>query len=283
MIITKKAIDRRTILRGIGVTVALPFLDAMVPSLTALAQTPAGKMPARLGVIYVPNGIRMDDWTPTGAGSALELSPILKSLEPFRDRTLVITGLTSGNGPQVSGVHARASTKFLTDMPPHFTQGADLQAGVSMDQVAAQRFGTDTQLASLELAMESSEAGTCDVGYACAYTNTVAWRSPTTPLPMEHNPRTVFERLFGDAESTDPRARAARIKESRSILDSVTEKVAQLRRSLGRGDGAQLNEYLEAIRDVERRIALAEEQDSRELPVFAQPAGIPARLRSMRG
>jgi hypothetical protein len=161
-------------------------------------------------------------------------------------------------------------------MPPKLTQGADLEAGISMDQLAAKEFAEHTQLASLELSLESSESGTCDVGYACAYTNTISWRGPTTPLPMEHNPRAVFERLFGDTGSTDPTARLARIQSDRSLLDSLTEKISRIQRKLGPRDVAQLTEYLDAVRDVERRIRKAEEQNAQELPVVSQPIGVPS-------
>jgi hypothetical protein len=275
MIVTKKALDRRTVLRGIGATLALPLLDGMVPSFTAAAQT-AAKPINRLGVVYVPNGIRMEHWTPIGRDADFEFTQILEPLSGFRDDLLVITGLTSALGPQSSGVHARASTKFLTNMPPKLTQGADLSAGISMDQLAARELGRETQLSSLELALESPEAGTCDVGFSCAYTNTISWRAETTPLPMEHNPRAVFERLFGDSGSTDPAARLARIRSNRSVLDSVTEKVMRLQRSLGAGDNVQLREYLDSIRDVERRIQLAEQQSTHELPSMDQPVGVPA-------
>jgi hypothetical protein len=275
MIITKHALPRRTVLRGLGAALALPLLDGMVPALTAVAKT-AAKPTNRLSVVYLPNGIRMDDWTPAAEGAAFELKPILQPLASYRKQLLVLSGLSSGGGPQVSGVHARASTKFLTDMPPKLTQGADLEAGVSMDQLAAKEFAQHTQLASLELSLESSESGTCDVGYACAYTNTIAWRGPTTPLPMEHNPRAIFERLFGDSGSTEPSARLARIQSDRSLLDSLGEKISRIRRKLGPRDVSQLSEYLDAVRDVERRIQKAEEQNAQELPVVDQPVGVPA-------
>jgi hypothetical protein len=276
MIITKKAIPRRTVLRGLGATLALPLLDSMVPAFTAVGKT-AAKPVVRFGAVYVPNGIMIANWTPATAGPAFEFTPVLQPLAPFRDRLLVLTGLSSAGGPQVAGVHARASTKFLTNMPPKLTQGADLHAGVSLDQLAARELGQHTQLASLELALESGEsgAGTCDVGYSCAYTNTISWRSPTTPLPMEHDPRAVFERLFGDTGSTDGAARLARIRKDRSVLDSVIEKVTKLDRELGPNDHAQLTEYLDAVRDVERRIQKAEEQSTQELPVLEQPVGVP--------
>jgi hypothetical protein len=236
----------------------------------------------RLGVVYVPNGISLmgKGWTPPAEGVLAELPTILRPLTPFRDQLLVLSGLNSTPPPlnpgQNSGAHARASTRFLTNVPPKFTTGSDLQAGVSMDQVAARALGERTQLASLELSMESTEsAGTCDQGYSCAYTSTISWRSPTTPLPMENDPRAVFERLFGDSESTDSVARAARVQQQRSVLDSLIEKVAHVERGLGHDDRAKLTEYVEAVRDVERRIQNAENQNAR-LPVVAHPAGVPA-------
>jgi hypothetical protein len=281
MIITKKALHRRTVLRGIGASLALPLLDGMVPALTAFAKT-AAKPASRFGVVYVPNGIVMNHWLPAADGAAFELTPTLNALAPFRDRLVVVSGLNSrppaSQAGQATGVHARASTRFLTGVPPKFTaSGSEVEAGVSVDQIVAKELGQHTQLASLELALESSEsAGTCDLGFSCAYTNTISWRSPRTPLPMEHNPRAVFERLFGDGGTSGTAARLARMRRDRSILDSVTEKVSQLERGLGARDRAKLGEYLDAVRDVERRIQNAEEQSARELPVIEQPAGIPA-------
>jgi len=279
MIVTRKAINRRTMLRGLGASVALPLLDAMVPALTAFQKT-AAKPVNRFGAVYVPNGMVMREWTPAEEGNAFEFTPILKPLEPFRDRLLVLSGLNSTppakqNG--APGVHARASTRFLTDTPPKVTNGSDLEAGVSMDQIAAKELGRHTQLASLELGLESTEsAASCDNGFNCVYTSTISWRSATTPLPAEHNPRVVFERMFGDAASTDPAARLARIQQERSILDSVRQRITKLEQYVGPGDRTKLDEYFEAIRDVERRIQNAEQQSSKELPVVEQPAGIPA-------
>jgi hypothetical protein len=275
MTITKRFIPRRTVLRGIGATLALPFLDGMVPALSAFAKT-AAKPVNRLGVVYVPNGVIMKAYLPAVEGAAYEMSPTLSPLAPFRDQVLVVSGLNCvPSAGRPGGSHAKASTRFLTDVSPP-TSETVLDAGVSMDQIVARELGKHTQLASLELAIESSEtAGACDVGFACAYTNTIAWKSANTPLPMQNNPRAVFERLFGDSSSTDAKARLARIREERSILDSVTEEVASLGGSLGHGDRTKLTEYLEAIRDVERRIQLAEEQSDQELPVVDHPAGIP--------
>ncbi|MBM62636.1 MAG: hypothetical protein CL484_06765 [Acidobacteria bacterium] len=273
MIITKRAIPRRTVLQGLGTTLALPLLDGMVPALTAVSRTPA-RPTNRLGVVYVPNGIVMDQWTPTTEGAGFEITPILQPLAHFRDRLLVISGL-SNKGPDP--IHETGATSFLTGMPPKRTQGSQLRAGISMDQQVAKVFGQHTQLASLELALESGDdVGTCGGGYTCAYTNTISWRSPTTPLPMETNPRVVFERLLGDVGGTDPAARLARIEENRSLLDAVTDKVAQLRRDLGSHDRNKLGEYLEAVRDIERRIEKAEAQVDQQLPEIAPPLGIPS-------
>jgi Protein of unknown function (DUF1552) len=280
MIITRKAIGRRAALRGIGAALSLPLLDAMVPALMAFDKTPA-KPVNRFGAVYVPNGIMMQNWNPASEGGTFEFTPTLKPLEAFREHLLVLSGLNStppvtlpGQG---GGVHARASTRFLTDVPPKSTPGLDLQAGISMDQIAAAELGRHTQLASLELGLESTEsAGSCDIGFSCAYTSTISWRGSATPLPMENDPRAVFERLFGDSSNTDPVARNTQMRQEGSILDSVTQKVAQLQRALGPSDRSKLSEYFEAVRDVERRIQKAEEQSNREVPVVEHPAGIPA-------
>ena len=273
MIITKKAIPRRSVLRGIGATLALPLLDGMVPALSAIRTTAARGM-RRFGVVYVPNGMAMEHWTPTGEGTTFEFSPILQPMAPFRDRTLVLTGLNPGPG---GGAHAGASTKFLTGVAGRMTDGAEIHSGTSIDQLLGKELGQYTQLSSLELALDGRDfAGSCDAGFSCAYTNTISWRTPTTPLPMENNPRVVFERLFGDSGSTDPAVRLARLKEDRSILDSVPEKVADLQQGIGPEDRHKIGQYLDAVRDVERRIQKAEEQSARELPLVQQPAGIPA-------
>ena len=273
MIITKKALPRRTVLRGLGAALALPLLDGMVPALSAIRNTPAAGM-RRFGVLYVPNGMAMEYWTPKGDDAAFELSPILRPMEAHRDRMLVLSGLHPGVG---GGAHAGASTKFLTGVPGRMTDGTGIRSGTSIDQLLGQELGKETQLATLELGLDSRDfAGSCDAGYACAYTNTISWRNPTTPLPMENNPRVVFERLFGDSGSTDPAVRKARIAEDRSILDSVTGKVDELQRGLGAGDRRKITQYLDAVRDVERRIQRAEEQSDRDLPLVQQPAGVPA-------
>ena len=278
MIVAKKHLPRRTFLRGMGTALALPLLDSMVPALTAFQNT-AAKPVSRLGVVYVPNGIFMDRWTPP-VGTAFDSMPILKPLAAFKDHMLMISGLANRKGDPLpgegAGDHARAAGAFLTGVHPKKTEGIDLQAGTSMDQIAAKMLGQQTQLASLELALESREPlGACDPGYSCTYANTLCWSNPTTPLPMENDPRAVFERLFGGSESTDADARMARAEEQRSILDAITSEVAGLERELGPSDRNKLDQYLEAIRDIERRIQKAEQQHKEDLPVMDQPAGIP--------
>ena len=279
MYITKKHLPRRTILRGFGAALALPLLDGMVPALSAIAPSPARGV-RRMAIVYTPNGMMMPNWTPKGEGPSFEFSPILEPLAPYRDRTLVISGLADKygwpQGDEGTGDHARAAATFLSGVHVKKTEGADIQGGVSMDQIAARALASETQLASLELALESVEfLGACDSGYSCAYANTIAWRSATTPLPMENDPRAVFERLFGGADSTDPAARRARNAKDRSILDSVAERVRELRSGLGSRDESKIAEYLDAVRDVERRIQKAEEQSARELPTVERPAGVP--------
>lgn len=276
MIVVKKVIPRRAVLRGLGSVLALPLLDSMVPALSALQTTPARPI-NRFGVMYVPNGMIMPSYLPSTEGTAYELTPTLSALAPFRERVLVVSGLecvpTAG---RPGGAHAKASTRFLTDISPP-TSETWLDAGVSMDQLIAQQVGKHTQVASLEMAIESSEtAGACDTGFACPYTNTISWKSQNTPLPTQHNPRVIFERLFGDSVSTDPRARLARLRQRRSVLDSVSEEVAHLQGAIPQNDRAKLSEYLDAVRDVEQRIQIAEAQSDRELPLVDHPAGIPA-------
>jgi hypothetical protein len=272
MIITKKTISRRTVLRGIGVSLALPFLDAMAPAFAATT-----KPRLRFGAVYVPNGILMSEWTPAAEGAGFAFTPTLKALEPFRDSLLVISGLNVSNNAGAS-LHSRASTRWLTGVPPRGVQAqAEVSAGISMDQIAAKMLGQETQLASLEVSLEPNDfAGSCDPGFSCAYINTISWLGPTTPLPMEHNPRVVFERLFGDTGSTDSAARLAQIDRGQSILDSVIDEANHLTARLGAGDRLKLNEYLDALRDIERRLEKAEEQNNRELPIIAQPGAIPS-------
>jgi len=276
MIVLKKAIPRRAMLRGIGATLALPLLDSMVPAFSAFAATLA-KPINRFGVVYVPNGMIMQNYLPTTEGAAYELTPTLSSLAPFRDQVQVLSGLNCIPTPgRPGGAHAKASTRFLTDISPP-TSETWLDAGISMDQILAQETGKHTQLASLELAIESGEtAGACDTGYACPYTNTISWKSANTPLPTQNNPRLVFERLFGDSTSTDPKERLSRLRQQQSVLDSVTQEVARLGGSLPQSDRTKLTEYLDAIRGVERRIQIAEEQGNQQVPLINHPVGIPA-------
>jgi hypothetical protein len=282
MIVTKKAIARRTMLRGLGATLALPLLDSMVPALTALAATPA-KPVRRLGIIYVAMGAVMENWIPATEGAGFAMTPILAPLEPFRDRLIVPTGLFNKPALQPpdepGGVHGRTGGTFLTGVRVKPTQGRDFRAGISIDQIAAAHLRDQTPLGSLELTLEPTDlAGVCDPLFSCAYVNTMCWRGPTTPLPMENNPRAVFERLFGDTGSSDPAVRRDRMRMDASILDSVMDKVTGLKSRIGPRDSAKLSEYLDAVRDIERRIQLSEAQAGRELPVLDQPVGIPTRI-----
>jgi hypothetical protein len=276
MIVTKKSLARRSFLRGIGTTLALPLLDAMTP---AFAATSAAKPAVRTAFVYIPNGAIMELWTPAADGTGFELTPTLKALEPLRDHLNVITGLAQINGRALgdgAGDHARAGATWLTGVHPKKSE-VDIHAGVSADQIAARELGKFTQLASLELGLEApSLAGDCDSGYSCAYTNTISWSNPTTPLPVEVNPRAVFERLFGDGESTDPAVRLAAMKEQSSILDYISGDVARLSPGLGNRDRNKLDQYLDAIRDVERRIQKAEEQNATlKMPLMERPSGVP--------
>ena len=280
MIITNKALPRRTFLRGVGATLALPVLDAMVPALAASSSI-AANTPTRVGFVYVPNGMIMKQWTPTTLGTGFELSPIMKSLAPFRDQMLVLSGLAHNNGVawegEGAGDHSRAGAVWLTGEHPKKTEGADLRAGISIDQIMAQEFRQHTQLGSLEMILDNNAVvGTCGSGYSCAYNNTLSWSTPNTPVPMENKPRAVFERLFGDLESTDASARQTRMFQERSLLDLVSQDVSRLFKALGAKDQAKLTEYLDSIRDIERRIEIAEKQSDRELPAVERPQGIPS-------
>ena len=274
MMITKMALSRRMVLRGLGATIALPLLDAMVPALTVASQT-AAKPAMRMGFYYVPNGMYTPNFFPKTVGSDFEMSPILAPLEPFRKNMLVVSGLANMNAESNDGggQHTRASAVWLNGMRPKRTEGADIQAGMTVDQHAAKYLSKDTQLLSLELATEPNYmVGTCSTGYSCAYVNTFAWRTPTTPLPMENNPRVVFERMFG--EGGDAAARKAAMQKDRSILDAVNEEITSLRASLGPQDRNAVSEYFDAIREVERRIEKAE-QHATSVPTVEQPLGIP--------
>jgi hypothetical protein len=277
MFITKMHLPRRAVLRGLGATLALPLLDSMVPALTAQSRTAAAPV-TRFGVFYVPNGMSMPYWYPKTEGPLDALPPTLRSLDAFKDRVLICGGLDdeSANLVKGGGDHARSAGTFLTCVPYKITSGADVSNAVSMDQIAARELSKETQLASLELGIESNAMlGNCDGGASCAYTNTIAWRTPTTPLPIENDPRAVFERMFGTTGSTDPAARLERMRRDRSILDLVGAELSGLERVVGPGDQVKLEEYLDAVRDIERRITMAEEQNTRELPVVDQPVGVP--------
>ena len=280
MFIAQKAISRRTLLHGLGAAVALPLLDAMAPALTAAQNTPA-KPVRRFGVVYHPNGIIYDKWLPKGTGAEFQVSPILSPLEPFRQNVVVVTGLYSDQAEALGdggGDHSRASGTYLTGV--HVKRSDTVvENGISMDQIAAKTFERETQLSSLQLTVDdASLVGACDVGYSCAYSSTISWLTPTLPLMAENNPRVVFERLFGSSDSTDARVRASRLQQDRSILDSITDRVKVLQRKLGPSDNRKVNDYLESLRDVERRIQKAEEQGgqtSKASPEIAKPEGIP--------
>ena len=279
MIAMKTHMPRRTFLRGAGAALALPLLDGMVP---AFASAASSRPRRRFVVAYVPNGMQMEQWTPQGT-AGLALPSTLEPLAPFQRQMTIVTGLTnrpafptSGEG---AGDHVRAAATFLTGVHPKKTEGPDIRAGVSMDQLVARELGADTQLRSLELCIDSNELmGACEAGYSCAYSNTLSWRNDTTPLPMENQPRALFERLFGDVADTTRAARQARIQADRSLLDSLLGEVARLRTRLGTSDRGKLTQYLDAIRDVEQRIQRAERDDV-ELPAFEQPTGIPPTFK----
>jgi hypothetical protein len=274
MFVTKKHLPRRTFLKGVGVSLALPLLDSMIPARTLLAQTAAKPLP-RLGFVYIPHGAIMAQWTPSTEGAGFEFTPILKPLEPFRDRLNVISGL-GHRAADTTAVHSLSPTTWLSGVRPKATQGVDAYAGVTADQIAAQQIGQETVLPSMELATEdhSGLIGSCDRDYGCIYMNTLSWRTPTTPMPMEINPRKVFERMFGQGGSATERL--ARIKEDKSILDAITKDVATLQVQLGPSDRQMMAQYLENVREIERRIQRAEtSQGDEDLELPARPAGVP--------
>jgi hypothetical protein len=271
MFLTSRSLPRRTVLRGLGGTLALPFLEAMLPAFSLRGRAVA-KPVHRFQTFYVPNGMAMQYWSPKGEGSAFELSPILEPLAPYRNQMLVLSGVKAS----WNYIHAGASGSFLTGTTRGGRNEVEIFADVSMDQLLARHFSAETQVASLELALDApANAGACTGNLSCVYTHTLSWRSPTQALPMEYNPRAVFERLFGDSGSTERAAREARMSQHKSILDSVAEKLADLKRELGPQDQAKVDEYTEAVRDVERRIQRAEEQHDVELPALDQPQGVP--------
>jgi hypothetical protein len=273
MLITKKHLPRRTFLRGMGVTLALPLLDSMIPAQTLTRKTAAAATP-RLGFVYVPHGAIMDKWTPATEGAGFELSPILKPLEPFRDRLNIVSGM-GHRAADSTAVHSLSPTTWLSGVRPKPTQGTDAFAGVTADQIAALAIGQDNILPSMELAIEdhSGLIGACDRDYGCIYMNTLSWRTPTTPLPMEINPRKVFESMFGQGGSAADRL--ARIEGDRSILDAVTKEATGLQAKLGPQDRIKISEYLENVREIERRIQKASEQVDPNMKLPEQPAGVP--------
>ncbi len=275
MAFLSKSLPRRTVLRALGATVALPFLEAMLPpfSLRGRAGVNAVKPVHRFQTFYTPNGMAMPFWEVKGEGTAFELSPILEPLAPFKNQMIVLSGIKS----TWNYIHAGASGSFLTGTPRGGKSEVEIIADVSMDQVLARHFASETQIPSLELSMDApANAGACTGSLSCVYTHTLSWRGPTQPLPMEWNPRAVFEKLFGDSGSTDRAVREARTRQHRSLLDSVTMKLADLRRNLAPQDQAKVEQYTEAIRDVERRIQMVERQSEVELPLMDQPQGAPA-------
>jgi hypothetical protein len=274
MFITKKSLPRRTFLRGVGASLALPLLDSMIPARTLLAQTAARPLP-RLGFVYVPHGAIMDKWTPAAVGGGFEFTPILKPLEPFRDSINVVSGLHH-RAADTTAVHSLSPTTWLSGVRPKATQGVDAFAGITADQIAAQAIGQDNPLPSMEIATEdhSGLIGSCDRDYGCIYMNTLSWRTPETPLPMEINPRKVFERMFGQGGSAAERT--ARIQEDRSILDAISREAASLQLQLGPSDRQTMSQYLENVREIERRIQRAEKsQGDADLQLPTRPAGVP--------
>jgi hypothetical protein len=278
MMINKMALPRRTFLRGMSATLALPFLDAMVPALTAITQT-AAKPVMRMGFVYVPNGIQLVNWMPSTEGRNFDLRPVLAPLAPFRDQLTIVSGL-SNPGEMLDdggGAHTRPHTMWLSGVRPKRTLGGDIEAGPTIDQIAADELGKDTPLRSLELALEPNFlVGNCETGFNCTYMNTFSWRTATTPMPMENNPRVVFERLFGDGGTGA--ARLAEIRTDRSILDSVLGDINRLQRVVGPTDRRTIDAYVESIRDVERRLQLTETRAAMS-PEMEGPLGIPHTFR----
>jgi len=273
MFIAKKHLPRRTFLRGMGVTLALPLLDSMIPAQTLTRNTAAAPS-SRLGFVYVPHGAIMDNWTPATEGAGFEFTRILKPLEPFRDRLTIVSGM-GHRAADSTAVHSLSPTTWLSGVRPKPTQGTDAYAGVTADQIAAQTIGQDNILPSMELAIEdhSGLIGACDRDYGCIYMNTLSWRTHTTPLPMEINPRKVFERMFGQGGSAADRL--ARIEGDRSILDAVMKEATGLQAKLGPQDRLKIGEYLENVREIERRIQKASQQVDSSMKLPEQPAGIP--------
>jgi len=270
MFITKTALSRRTVLRGLGATLSLPLLEAMVPAFTATARTAAAPT-KRFGAVFVPMGERPSHWTPATTGLNFDFSPILKPIESFRDHVTVVSNIDR----PLQGTHAVSTGTYLTGCAPKRTEAEDFVAGTSLDQIIAGKIAGDTVFPSLEIGTEdfTGYVGACDVGYSCAYMNTISWKTPTTPMPMETNPRVVFERMFGRPGSTEERVR--RMEQNRSILDSVKGDVSSLERGLGARDKVRLDQYLEHVREIEQRIQRAEKQATTEITIPVAPVGIP--------
>ena len=273
-------LSRRTFLRGSGSAIALPYLDAMVPSLASASRLKSDS-PTRLAFVYIPNGVIQEAWTPETDGPAFEFTRILKPLETHRNDLLVVSGLTHNNGRALgdgAGDHARAASSFLTGIHPKKTAGADIQLGISVDQVAANAIGGETRFASMELGIEPGRlAGNCDSGYSCAYSNSISWRGEKTPNPPEIDPSLVFDRMFGDMEAPlGPQERARRHARQRSVLDFVLGDAQRLRNSVGPTDRQKLDEYFTSVRDVEKRISAIDDHREQVDPAMARPHGIPA-------
>jgi hypothetical protein len=273
MIIMKKALPRRTFLKGVQATLALPLLDAMIPAVTALAKTPA-KPVSRLGFVYIPMGCDRARWTPAGQGTLTELSPILAPLGGVQEQLTVVTNLRLEQS--YPGTHDTANAGFLSAAFAKHTESSDYHLGTTVDQVAAKQMGRDRQLPSLELAMDLNPlAGVCNNGYACVYQNCLSWSSPTTPLPSEAHPRIVFERLFGEGGNAD--ARRAALRGRASLLDSFSDDIARLKRRVGITDRVRVDQYLDTVREVERQIQRAEAgADENPMPDLDRPVGVPA-------
>ena len=276
MIVTGKHLPRRTILRGMGVTLALPFLESMVPAAMAMRKTTPRVL--RFCPVYIPMGMHMASWTPAEDGP-LTPTLILQPLERHRDRMTVVTGLDNKAADIIdAGPHPRVQTTWLTGVAAKPSE-SQVEAGVSIDQVVARQLGRDTQLPSLELAIEDVDfLGVCAQGYSCMYNNTISWKDARTPQPMVNNPRAVFERLFGASDSTDPEVRHADLRGDKSILDSLTERIAALTRALGPVDQRRMEEYLESVREVETQVQRASQTVSADLPMLEKPGGYPVRL-----
>jgi hypothetical protein len=272
--LTRKSVPRRAVLRGAGAAIGLPLLESMFPALVPSAKA-AAAAPLRFGVVYFPNGAIMPQFTPKATGKDFEFSPILKPLEPFKDSLLVATNFTRSHPGSQLGDHAVSCAGFLTGVWPKRTEAEDVLAHTTIDQIVAQRIGQDTPLPSVEVATEdfTGYVGACSPGFSCAYMNTISWSTPTTPLPMETNPRTVFQRLFGEPGTAAQRS--ARVLKERSILDSVLEEAGDLRRGLGSRDTARLNDYLDNVREIERRIERSEAHSEARSVELDAPVGIP--------